>query len=445
MGPLWWVVLALGACVDKPETGLDSGGDCGEPAPTWYADMDGDGFGDPNISRESCDAPAGHVADGTDCDDGDTEVFPGAEEACNGVDDDCDGDVDEGLTSTWYIDGDSDGYGLDDDTVEACTPGSGWAGEGGDCDDTDDSIHPGAEETCDGVDRDCDGAAQADTLGTWWPDADFDGYGDDAAGAALCEQPDGWVAIGGDCDDSSAATYPGAEDFCDGEDNDCDGDVDEDHKADWILVTLDDEYVYEVDPSTGQATVFQALTDGVVANSADVREDGLALIHSGQNKEIHTLDHCAGMEALVGATGVERMGGIGFGPGGQLFGMDNAADQLVTIDTATGWATPVGDLGIDIGNDGLAYDCAKDELWGLDENLGAFRIDLTTGQAYDFSYVFLEFSVVGLEYDPSTQLLLAANGPSLYSIDPTTGSHTHIGDFGLVDNVNDLAFMPPCD
>ena len=441
----WWVsVAALCACRDGGESGLDSGASCGDVLTVWYADMDQDGFGDPATARQTCEAPSGHVPDGTDCDDTDPAIFPSAEELCNEQDDDCDGAVDDDLTRSWYADADADGWGRDQDATFGCDPGNGWAPQGGDCDDDDPSVHPQADETCDGVDRDCDGIAQDDTQATWWPDQDFDGYGDADAAEALCEQPEGWVDNGEDCDDSSAGTHPGAEDLCDGEDNDCDGSIDEDHKADWVLVTLDDENVYRVNPSTGQTSIFQPLTDGVVANSADVREDGLALIHSGHNKEIYTLDHCQGRESLVGATGVDRMGGIAFGPGGRLFGLDNAEDRLVSIDIATGLATTIGPLGFDMGNDGMAYDCAKDVLWGLDEDHGLFRIDPGSGLAWDFEKVWIQFAVVGLEYDAGRQLLLAANGPSLYEIDPETGASTRVGDFGLVDDVNDLAFMPSC-
>ncbi|MFA6131766.1 MAG: MopE-related protein [Patescibacteria group bacterium] len=63
---------------------------------TWYRDLDGDGFGDPNLKVEATTVPDGYVADDTDCDDTKAEVNPDAEEVCNDIDDDCDGDTDEG-------------------------------------------------------------------------------------------------------------------------------------------------------------------------------------------------------------------------------------------------------------------------------------------------------------------------------------------------------------
>jgi hypothetical protein len=63
--------------------------------PTWYADADGDGFGDAETSLDACTRPEGTVDNDLDCDDGDAAVNPKAEEVCNGVDDDCDGEADE--------------------------------------------------------------------------------------------------------------------------------------------------------------------------------------------------------------------------------------------------------------------------------------------------------------------------------------------------------------
>ncbi len=139
---------------------LDGGVDGGCVSLAWYLDSDGDGYGDPDAVTEACDPPSGHVGNGDDCDDLDDAVYPGAAEACNGIDDDCDGDVDEaGATdeSTWYLDADGDGHGVDSDTVTACTQPSGYAERPDDCNDMDTSVHPGAAEVCNGIDDDCDG------------------------------------------------------------------------------------------------------------------------------------------------------------------------------------------------------------------------------------------------------------------------------------------------
>ena len=111
-------------------------------AQTWYPDTDGDGFGDPAGAVSDCVLPAGFLPDGTDCDDADPAVNPIAIEACNAVDDDCDGEVDESdgsLGRTWYLDADGDDWGDSMLTARACDIPDGYASEAGDCDDTDPS------------------------------------------------------------------------------------------------------------------------------------------------------------------------------------------------------------------------------------------------------------------------------------------------------------------
>ena len=78
---------------DDCDSLVDESGATGES--TWYADVDGDGYGDASAALAACDQPSGYVATSDDCDDADLAVNPGATEACNGIDDDCDGLTDE--------------------------------------------------------------------------------------------------------------------------------------------------------------------------------------------------------------------------------------------------------------------------------------------------------------------------------------------------------------
>jgi hypothetical protein len=135
---------------------------------TWYADVDGDGYGDPAVTAAACEPPTGYGADAADCDDADAGVYPGATEHCDGVDEDCDGVADDGAVdpSTWYADADGDGYGDAAATATACEPPSGYGTDANDCDDADAGVYPGAAETCDGADEDCDGTVDEGLLGS---------------------------------------------------------------------------------------------------------------------------------------------------------------------------------------------------------------------------------------------------------------------------------------
>ncbi len=223
-----------GISPDATETvadGVDQDCDGGE---TCYGDDDLDGFG-ASATVSSADVDCDDTGESwlsTDCDDTDAGQYPGAGEYCNGEDDDCDGVVDEDDAldvSTWYLDGDGDGYGDAGFAAAACTAPSGYvaASVGTDCDDADASSYPGAPETCDGADDDCDGVVDEDDAvdaSTWYLDVDADGYGQDGSTRAACEQPSGYSAGGGDCDDSVSTVNPGASEICNnGVDDDCDG------------------------------------------------------------------------------------------------------------------------------------------------------------------------------------------------------------------------------
>jgi hypothetical protein len=131
------------------------------PQTIWFRDGDGDGYGDAETTYVTCEAPDGYTADSADCNDLSAASFPGADEVCDGEDNDCDGTADEDPIDapSWYVDADGDGYG-GTDTAAACEVPAGYVGVDGDCDDDDTAISPAATEVCgDGVDNDCDGSA----------------------------------------------------------------------------------------------------------------------------------------------------------------------------------------------------------------------------------------------------------------------------------------------
>lgn len=160
------IILALLACAPDTDTdslrpAQDSPAVFEAPAPRpagpiYCIDQDGDGWGD-GESLCGLEAKDGFGPIG-DCDDGGADRYPGAEEYCDGTDNNCDGEIDEGLGWMGYYDSDRDGYGEAGDPIRFCdSPGNGDSEAGGDCNDDDATIHPEAEEICDGVDQDCDG------------------------------------------------------------------------------------------------------------------------------------------------------------------------------------------------------------------------------------------------------------------------------------------------
>jgi len=214
--------------------------DEGAAAPgSFYADFDGDGFGNAGNSVVACQAPASFIGDSSDCDDLDASSYPAAPELCDGVDNNCDSAVDEGVTSTFYGDSDGDGYGDPGSTVQACFQPAGTSSNSLDCDDGAASAHPGGVELCDGVDNDCNGTPDDSPLdaGTWYTDADADGFGNIATGTTSCTQVPGTVPNGLDCDDGDSSAFPGNAEVCDGADNNCNSFADEGFDADGDGVT----------------------------------------------------------------------------------------------------------------------------------------------------------------------------------------------------------------
>ena len=144
-------------------------------------DNDGDGF-----YAESC------YVDPVDCDDNNENIYPGAVEECDGLDNDCDETVDEGAPddNTFYQDFDGDTFGNFAVSISSCLAPDGYVDNNSDCDDTDEFVNPAADENCnDGIDNDCDGNIDSED---WWE------CSESGCGAASMYRDAGGAGSGGD-------------------------------------------------------------------------------------------------------------------------------------------------------------------------------------------------------------------------------------------------------
>jgi hypothetical protein len=202
---------------------------------TFYRDADQDRAGDPKVKRDFCSAPLREswVATPNDCDDSTSAIGPLASERCNAKDDDCDGEVDEGLVrQPWFRDADHDGFGADcTNCFLACTQPDGYAARGGDCDDVHPDVYPGAPERCNDVDDNCNGRKDdppfidVETQGVPGPKFECDAGlpGDCHQGSMQCV----WSPTAERFFATCVAPLPTTDVCGDGHDNDCSGVADD--------------------------------------------------------------------------------------------------------------------------------------------------------------------------------------------------------------------------
>ncbi|MFZ5476381.1 MAG: MopE-related protein [Myxococcota bacterium] len=279
-----------------PDGGGVTGADCDDAdgnvnpdaVDTWYDGTDSDCGGEDDYDQDG-DGHGSDVYGYTDCDDLDSSVSPDAAEVCGDtVDEDCSGsDNDAGAVgcTSYYADADGDGYGAGTATCYCEPVGTFTATTATDCDDTSDTVNPGAAEDCDTtVSDDCDAStneANADNCETWYLDDDQDGYGGDYS-ACLC---DAWneydVQNSDDCDDLDATVKPGATETCDDEDDDCDG-VADDGLTLWYVDADGDTY--------GAAGTGDCANSGTGVDNGDDCDDDYDLAYPG------ALEICDGVQ-----------------------------------------------------------------------------------------------------------------------------------------------------
>ncbi len=378
--------------------------DDGAGGVVWYPDLDGDGWGDPAGATISCEPIDGMVPATGDCDDGAAGVHPGATEVCDELDNDCDGQVDNDAVDpyTFYADFDGDRYGDSDESIDACALPDGYVPDSDDCDDSDDTVYPGAPEYCDGIDNDCDRTIDETPVDAtiWHADGDQDGYGNAGRSYQSCDAPPGYVADGTDCDDGDAAVYPGAVEYCDGADNDCDGSTDEGSVGlPWYADADGDGY-----GDAGSLLSSCTQPAGYVADATDC-QDGDAAVYPGAPEYCDSLDN-----DCDGATDDNAVDMIAFYPDldGDGYGDDSAAALLscgqsgyVDNNSDCDDADPFTSTGCDPftgfdGTTGTAWEQRTDVPNGL------YGMSLITYQATDIPYIYNMYGSNVLRYDTAT-------------------------------------------
>jgi predicted outer membrane repeat protein len=282
-------------------------------------DLDQDGF----------PAPA-------DCDDDDPAVNPGATERCNGIDDDCDGLIDQEAVDDkeWYRDVDGDTWGDEDTAIRACDPpAEGYVDRGEDCNDLFDDVFPGGTEVCDGLDNDCDGDVDEDAQDApeWFRDGDEDGVGTDADTVFACAPPDGYVATPGDCDDADPARGPLRDERCNGIDDDCDEAVDEADAVDPVTLWPDADMDGHGDPAGATRTGCPSLPGW--ADVDDDCDDTEPRVHPGRDEICDGLDNDC--DPTTSEDGLVALDGVAVAD--PASGLSSAADGSTLAICAGAW------------------------------------------------------------------------------------------------------------
>ena len=261
--------------------------------------------------------------------------------------------------------------------------------------------------------------------------------------------PEDWVDNDEDCDDADPGVHPEIWDGCDGFDNDCDGIPDDDHRDGWWLGTMDQAGLYQLNMTTGVATRkvdFDGVDPSLSFSSTDLLEDTVGVAHQWPDHLIWEFDVCQEELVPLGPTGIGDMGGISFGPDGRLFGFSHGEDAIMEINPNTGNAVELYSLPFDAGKAGMAYDCSTETLYAVDADSDTlYTVDPYSGALMSSLPISQPLeNRLGMEWDNASQSLILVADDVLYSVEPSTGDATPLSAISGLDQVNDLAFFPPC-
>jgi hypothetical protein len=326
---------------------------------TFYMDSDGDGYGDPNASQDACEAGAGYVANSLDCDDTNGAIYPEAPEVCDGIDNNCDGNTDEGVTSIYHADSDGDTYGDPLTTVEACEAPSGYVTDDTDCDDSRASAFPGNMEVCDEVDNDCNGLTDDGVQSTFYADIDGDEFGSLNLTQQACSAPSGYVTDSTDCDDGNADVNPAAAEVCNNIDDNCDGQIDENTAGDvstWYEDADGDNY-----GNANSSMAACVAPRGYVADNTDC-DDRNAAVNPGATEVCDSIDNdCDGdvdeVDAQDASTWYIDQDGDGYGNSGVSQVSCTQPNGYVAVGTDCNDASALANPGATEVCDGLDNNC----------------------------------------------------------------------------------------
>ena len=254
---------------------------------TYYADADVDGFGNPLISQSSCSVPVGYVTNSTDCNDNNANVRPTATEICNTFDDNCNGQINEGITfTTYYADADGDGFGNPSASQSSCVTLAGYVTNNTDCNDASSLIKPTAIEICNAVDDNCNGQINEGLVFVnYYLDSDFDGYGAGTAQSSCIPLGNSYVTNNLDCNNANAAIRPGATETCNGIDDNCNTLIDEGLTFVNYYIDTDGDG-YGAGPATNSCT---PIIGNYVTNNLDCN-NAIAAIRPGATETCNGID-----------------------------------------------------------------------------------------------------------------------------------------------------------